>query len=176
MRGHPGSMRCAAALREPRRISLAATTHGGITLRNVTMGNACPRCGGDMRVIDGTYDFTDGVITAFRQLDAASLREVESVLRQRKRGDVELAAAIAQVSAVSSELGGLMERMSRQPQWTAPFVVNTLTVIAIVLAWMAAQLPNDADRRRSRSPEARHRHRHRAGKASGQTAGAPGEP
>jgi hypothetical protein len=110
----------------------------GVTLSNVTLGSACPRCGGDMKVIDGTYSFADGVMTAFRRLDAESLREVESVLRQRQRGDVELAAAIAQVSAVSSELGGLMERMSRQPQWTAPVVVNTLlAVIAVVLAWMA---------------------------------------
>jgi DNA-directed RNA polymerase subunit RPC12/RpoP len=27
-----------------------------MTLSNVTLGNACPRCGGDLKVIDGTYD------------------------------------------------------------------------------------------------------------------------
>lgn len=35
-------------------------------MTNVTLGAACPKCGSDMKVIDGTYNITNGVITAFR--------------------------------------------------------------------------------------------------------------
>jgi hypothetical protein len=59
-----------------------AATH--LTLRNVTLAGACPRCRADMKAIDGTYDFAGGVMTAFRQLGADQLRDVESILRQSR--------------------------------------------------------------------------------------------
>ena len=109
----------------------------GITFQNVTIGGGCPRCGGDMKVVDGTYDFAGGVMTAFRQLDAAQLRDVESLLRQGRAGELDQDQLASQVAAISPELGAVMRQVQRQPQWTSPVVIQVLlAALAVVLTWM----------------------------------------
>jgi hypothetical protein len=91
-----------------------------------------------MKVIDGTYDFAGGVMTAFRQLDASQLRDVESLLRQGRAGELDHVDLAAKVAAISPELGAVMQQVQRQPQWTLPVVLTVLlTALQVVLAWMA---------------------------------------
>lgn len=109
-----------------------------ITFKDVTIGGGCPRCGGDMKVIDGTYDFTGGVMTAFRQLDTDQLRKVESLLRQGRSGQLNQAEVAAQVAAISPALGTVIHQAQRHPQWTLPILITVLlTALQVVLAWMA---------------------------------------
>lgn len=109
-----------------------------LQMTNVTLGGACPKCGGDMRVIDGTYNITNGVVTAFRALGATQLKDMQSILRGSRAGKLTAEAATEQAAAISPDMAALVAALQRQPQWTAPVIVNTLlAVLAVVLAWMA---------------------------------------
>jgi hypothetical protein len=109
-----------------------------LQMSNVTLGGACPKCGGDMKVIDGSYNITNGVVTAFRALDATQLKDMQAILQGSREGKLTAEAATEQAAAISPDMAALVAALQRQPQWTAPVIVNTLlAVLAVVLAWMA---------------------------------------
>jgi rRNA maturation protein Nop10 len=113
------------------------------TFKNVVIGGACPRCGGDVRVHDGSYDFAGGVMTAFRRLDETALKEVRDLLRDQQTRDIDQAELAAQLSAVSEELGAIAGRMA-QSHWTTPTIVGVLlAALQVVLAWMALHQTHD---------------------------------
>jgi hypothetical protein len=118
-------------------------------MTDFTLGGACPKCGGDMKVIDGTYNITNGVVTAFRALDAAQLRDMQTVLRDSRAGKLTAEAATEQAAAISPDMAALVAALQQQSRWSSAVIVQTLlAALAVVLAWMAlhqASTLTDAD-------------------------------
>lgn len=105
-----------------------------LTLEGVTVVGGCPRCGGDLEAVPGTYSFSRGVMTAFRALDASNLGRVEAILRDSRSGGVTADQATEQVAAVAPELRALVEQLRQQRGWSSSTIVLVLlAVLAIVV-------------------------------------------
>ncbi len=114
-----------------------------LQMTNVTLGAACPQCGSDMKVIDGTYGITNGVVTAFRALGADQLKDMQTILQNSRAGKLTAEAATEQAAAISPDAAALIAALQQQPRWTAPVIVNTLlAALAVALAWMALHQTN----------------------------------
>jgi hypothetical protein len=114
-----------------------------LQMTNVKLGAACPTCGSDMRVIDGTYNITNGVVTAFRALGADQLKDMQTILQDGRAGKLTAEAATERAASISPDVAALITALQQQPQWTAPVIVNALlAALAVVLAWMALHQAN----------------------------------
>jgi hypothetical protein len=79
-----------------------------LQMTNVTLGAACPKCGSDMKVIDGTYDITNVVVTAFRALGADQLKDMQTILQNSRAGKLTAKAATEQAAAISPDAAALI--------------------------------------------------------------------
>lgn len=117
---------------------IGGTGTGTISLTGNIMVGACPKCGGDCQVVDGQYELTGGVVTAFRALSRTSLEGMRDTLRASQRGDITPDAATAEVAAISPEVAAIIDAFQNQRQWTSPVIVTVLiSIVTALLTWMA---------------------------------------
>jgi hypothetical protein len=109
---------------------------GAITLENVTLGAACPVCGGDMKPPDATYEFENGILKTLRLLDRSTLQQVQGILQDASEQKLSAEAATAQVLEQAPQLEGVLTQLPKQATIWIPIL---LQVITVVLAWMALQ-------------------------------------
>lgn len=121
------------------------------TFRNVTAGEACPKCGGDVRLLDGTFDVTDDLISVL-----TAPRWTWDTLRDLKR-DLEWARdnftrqpdeALSRLRDYSPEAANLVaSRIAARNGPTPVELISTiLAAIAVLLAlYQASTTPSKQD-------------------------------
>lgn len=81
----------------------------GLTLQN-NLSGPCPRCGGMGRVLEGTFDFIDGVLKVLSspQRTVDDLRRLAHILGDVRRGDIDEEEAVRRVGATIPQLYRLL--------------------------------------------------------------------
>lgn len=120
-----------------------------VTLSDNTAGGACPRCGGDVKLIDGTFNVADDVISIVRapRWSVDTLKQLKIALENARR-DLEHGRtdAVQDVAKVSPESASLIARALRDPATASAIgIISALiTAIGVVLAFMSYQLSANA--------------------------------
>jgi hypothetical protein len=112
----------------------------------------CPRCGGSGRVVDGTYDFMDGVLTALDApaWSAARLRDLEAQLRAAQRGQVPADTALEDLSVSSPELRSYIQTAKAVGLTAAQIILAILTVLSFVQSTGAERKLDQIEHREQR--------------------------
>jgi hypothetical protein len=106
------------------------------------LGNTtrCPKCRGVARFLEGSFDVVDGGIDLKSGPEWSWLLVEDLRLTLRRILDELPEDPIAEVEAVSPELGGLLRRATRD--WTRGQIIGLIATIAAVLTW-AGVAPSD---------------------------------
>lgn len=142
-------MSCGAAVEVSGLFNMPNATN--ITFTNVTSRGDCPQCGGDVRLIDGTFNMVSDVISIVRapRWTVDTLEQLKEVLEGARR-DLERGSAegLRDVAEVSPESAGLILRALRDPATVSAIAIVSalITAIGVIVGYMTYQLTADAQR------------------------------